>query len=424
MKPTTAIVTRNRVKADGTETVYLRITFNRTAKFYDTGKSMLPEDFADMINAKRPRDEMKKQLTELQKIEQKAIDIIDKMPVFTFAQFDIRFNQDENGAAATIENSFNTYIKNLRREKRIGTAVSYEATLISLEKFCTAKKIKWPITFFDVTVQFLKDYEYWMTHEKGKSVSTVGIYLRSLRSVFNVAISENIVSKDYYPFGLKKNYKYEIPASKNIKKALTLQQVQRLYNYEAAPGSVSERMLDYWLFIYFCNGLNVKDVALLKYNNLNGDFLYFKRAKTINTKRTIENVKVPLNDITKAIIKKYGNKTISNDAYIFPILQPGISAQREYEVIQQQTKLINTHMKLIAQDLEIKNKVTTYVARHTFSTVLKQSGASIEYISEALGHSDIKTTKNYLASFEDETKIATNNALANFSRTRKIKIAE
>ena len=44
------------------------------------------------------------------------------------------------------------------------------------------------------------------------------------------------------------------------------------------------------------------------------------------------------------------------------------------------------------------------MARHTFSTVLKRSGVSTEYIQEALGHSDIKTTENYLDSFEKEVK--------------------
>ena len=53
-------------------------------------------------------------------------------------------------------------------------------------------------------------------------------------------------------------------------------------------------------------------------------------------------------------------------------------------------------MKRILKKLEIDKKVTTYVARHTFSTVLKRSGASTEFIQEALGHSNIKTTENYL----------------------------
>jgi integrase/recombinase XerD len=61
-------------------------------------------------------------------------------------------------------------------------------------------------------------------------------------------------------------------------------------------------------------------------------------------------------------------------------------------------------MKVISSKLGIEKNVTTYTARHSFSTVLKRSGASIEYISEALGHSDTKTTENYLDSFENNVK--------------------
>jgi site-specific recombinase XerD len=43
-------------------------------------------------------------------------------------------------------------------------------------------------------------------------------------------------------------------------------------------------------------------------------------------------------------------------------------------------------MRKIKTKLRIEKKVTTYVARHTFSTVLKRSGVSTEFIEESLGH--------------------------------------
>jgi integrase/recombinase XerD len=59
---------------------------------------------------------------------------------------------------------------------------------------------------------------------------------------------------------------------------------------------------------------------------------------------------------------------------------------------------------VVAKRAGIDKKATTYVARHTFSTVLKRSGASTEITQEALGHTDIKTTESYLGSFDRETK--------------------
>jgi len=46
--------------------------------------------------------------------------------------------------------------------------------------------------------------------------------------------------------------------------------------------------------------------------------------------------------------------------------------------------------------------------------VLKRSGSNIAYISESLGHNDLKTTENYLASFEKEERIKNASFLTNF----------
>ena len=85
-------------------------------------------------------------------------------------------------------------------------------------------------------------------------------------------------------------------------------------------------------------------------------------------------------------------------------MEPGSSPLQQYELMQLFVSFINDWIKRILKNLEINKKGTTYVARHTFSTVLKRSGVSTEYIQEALGHSDIKTTENYPDSFEKEVK--------------------
>jgi site-specific recombinase XerD len=60
-------------------------------------------------------------------------------------------------------------------------------------------------------------------------------------------------------------------------------------------------------------------------------------------------------------------------------------------------------MAAISKALNYDN-ISTYTARHSYATVLKRSGANIAFISESLGHSDLRTTENYLASFEQEER--------------------
>jgi site-specific recombinase XerD len=69
-------------------------------------------------------------------------------------------------------------------------------------------------------------------------------------------------------------------------------------------------------------------------------------------------------------------------------------------------------MKKISEEVGLSDVITTYWARHSFSTYLKRKGVSVEVISEALGHSSIKTTRTYLDSFTDETLEKTAELLA------------
>jgi len=63
---------------------------------------------------------------------------------------------------------------------------------------------------------------------------------------------------------------------------------------------------------------------------------------------------------------------------------------------------VNGHLEKIGRSLGIDLKLTTYVARHSYATVLKRSGVSTSIISESLGHSSERVTQVYLDSFENK----------------------
>lgn len=63
---------------------------------------------------------------------------------------------------------------------------------------------------------------------------------------------------------------------------------------------------------------------------------------------------------------------------------------------------INGELKVLASELEIEADMTTYVARHSFASILKNYGVNVSLISEMLGHTDLKTTQIYLDSFEND----------------------
>ncbi len=248
------------------------------------------------------------------------------------------------------------------------------------------------------------------------SKTTIGIYTRALRTIFNEADANGIIRKDKcYPFGRRK---YQVPTSRNKKKALELNHIEQIYYYK--PSCESEKKAKaYWLFCYFSNGINPKDVALLKYKNIQEEYIVFERAKTERTSRSDPKpIVVYITEEIAAIIEELGNKDKRPENYIFPILYEGVTPLRQYDLVQFFVRFINDWMAKICENLGIDKKATTYVARHSFATVLKRSGASTEVIQEALGHEDIRTTENYLDSFGNDTKKEIAGKLTAFKKRR------
>ena len=92
----------------------------------------------------------------------------------------------------------------------------------------------------------------------------------------------------------------------------------------------------------------------------------------------------------------------SNKPYLFPILS--ISHRTEQQKLNRLHKVItkvNKALKCIGEELNIPIKLTTYVARHSYATVLKRAGVATSIICESLGHSSEKVTQIYLDNFEN-----------------------
>lgn len=151
--------------------------------------------------------------------------------------------------------------------------------------------------------------------------------------------------------------------------------------------------VDLFSFSYFSAGINFIDMAYLTRDNIKEDKLEYSRAKT--KKKII----IPLQKEAVEIITKYGD---TSPVYIFPIFTSFHKtdvqkANRLHKVLAK----VNTALKRIGEELCLPQKLTTYVARHSFATVLKRAGVSTSIISESLGHSSEKITQIYLDSFEN-----------------------
>lgn len=392
---TSIVLVKKRAKKNDKYPIKLRVTCDRDWRLYGLNIDLTEDDFKK-VNLKNPRGIYKDLKLDFSEIEKKAKKIIESIENFSFDEFKAKFYR-KSADTRNVYYHYGSVIKKLEGEGRIGTAGNYNNSLSSIKKF-SGKDGR--LDFSKITVNFLEKYEKWMKDE-GNSVATIGFYLRPLRAICRIGIKEGGMNPEQYPF---EKGKYQIPTKRNVKKALNMGEITALVNFERKEFSLTDKAIDFWMLSYLCNGANIKDLLKLKYRDIGNEAITFIRAKTERSKKDQEAVIVPLIDPIKELIEKWGNKPKDPDKFVFPVLNDEITPAQEYERMKRFVKKINKNIQPVAESLGISKKVTTYVARHSFSTTLKRAGASTELIKESLGHSSVNTTENYLDSFENEVK--------------------
>lgn len=378
----------------------------RKQKLYPTNFEFTKEEFEAVWKTNKPKKKYQDDRLLLHEVEKKANDVAKALPYFTFKSFEQTLFYKGPTGKNDVAYYYNKAIEQYKKNNQIGTASNYDCSIKSLLKFHKKESL----TFEHITIQWLKDYENNLVEDLERSPTTVGIYLRPLRAIFNTAISDKVVDIEEYPFGKRK---YSIPSPKSVKKALNREQLKLLFESEP-QNSEQIKAKDFWFFSYANNGMNFKDIVNLKYKNIDGDTIKFKRAKTINTNKKQAPVTIFLNDFTREVIKKYGNANMSPNSFIFTIIDLKDSPENKHTKLKNFTRFVNQHIEKFAKSIGIDVGISTYWARHSFATNAIRNGASLEFVSEALSHSNLKTTIGYFAGFEDEKKREFANTIMKF----------
>jgi integrase len=383
-----------RYKLVNTEKASIKVcvSYKRKRAYYLTGIRLTAEEWKSIDTSKsreliQSRNNLENTFSKVKHFAHKL------MENGKFSLDNLRARMDST-ACISVKDTILNKVKKLEHIEAFGTADTYISAYLSFSNYRGDA-----LRFEDITVSWLNGYEKHMLTQ-GKSYTTIGIYLRNLRAIFNEAIDAGIIDATLYPFGKRK---YEIPTSVGRKLALSLSQIKQIKEYEYDENSAGAYYRDLWLFSYLCNGANFKDILQLKYGDIQGDEISFLREKTKRTSKEKKEVIAFITPEMWDIIKRRGNANTDKENYIFAHLNCIHDPVKRRNIIKDVIKRTNKSMKQLGATLGIPD-LTTYVARHSYATVLKRSGANIAFISESLGHSDIKTTENYLASFESDER--------------------
>lgn len=387
------------VNKKGTYPVKIKVYFQGKPKYYPTGICMsTKEELEEVLESKSKKN------IEIQYIIHKEfnrilknVDILVERGTFSFSNLNNMLGKNIGG---TLNEMISAKIKELENEEKFGTSAFYKGTLSLLKRY-----MKHDVPINEVTVEWLNGLEKFIL--KTANQTTVAMNMRNIRATMNIAKQVGVIRESDYPFG---RGKYQIKEGSGKKKALNKKQLKAIAEYR--DGSMTtEFYRDLWLFIYFCNGLNVADLISLKFSDIQNGEISFIRKKTKDRTRDVKRIYAAITPEMYSIINKWGNDP-KKSVYIFPFLKPGDSAWEHEKKKKNHTKLINKRMKMIGEKLNL-GKITTYVARHTYATVLRNEGVPISIISPMLGHSSVTTTEIYLADLESEYR-AKNASLLSF----------
>ena len=394
MKATVEVVCyKSKPLKDGTFPLTLRVTTDRKRKYVSLGLS-LHEKFWDFEKSKPKRNcPNKEQIERL--IAAKTAEYNDLIVEMTAQQREYTVETlvshfHNQVRCATVVELYDKLIDDMKRGGKLGNAGVYKYSRTSLLKF-TGQRLQIP--FSDIDAVWLRRYENWL-RTSGCGDTTISQLFRTLRSVFNKAVELQLVKRDYYPFDAYKVSKFD---TRTKKRAITKEDVRKVIALDLSQGYPSERLArDIFVFSYFGAGINFADIALLKYGNVRDGRVQYVR------KKTGKPINFLLTEEMRNIIAKYQRQGQTDEDYIFPILDRRVhrTEQQRYDRTHKVLTNTNRWLRKIGQRVGIEH-LTTYVARHTFATVLKRSGVNIAIISESLGHSDLSTTQIYLDSFEN-----------------------
>lgn len=385
---------RSKLLSNGEAPLMVKITKNGKRSLKSLGVSVNPKYWnfeRDKLKSNCPnRTHIVSIITNaLQKYQAIQLDMEAKNEDYTASE--ILTNTPTKTTNVTVEYFLTSHIQQLKDSGKVGNSYAYLNLRTTLHNFY-GKKLNF--LFNTVDVAFCNRFEAWMRKNKFED-TTMHYYFRTLRATYNKAVEVKCADHAKSPFI---EYKLNRFNTKTKKRAVSKESVKKILVMDCSAMNEKARLAhDVFSFSYYCGGISLVDVANLTPSNIMDGRLIYERQKTHGM------INLVMLDEAKRIVAHYADYQ-RQSGYLFPILDSRvhITPMQKFNRVRKLCRQINKELHSIADKLKIKENVTTYVARHSFATVLKKSGVNIGIISQALGHQDIKTTQIYLSKFDDE----------------------
>lgn len=288
--------------------------------------------------------------------------------------------------------STRSFIPSLRSCKSPATIRNYITAINALAEFDA-------IEAREMNEYTIADFQAYLL--KTRCRNTASCYIRSIRSLYNMMADKGIVTQCHL---------FRMVSTSNArtrKRAISTEQLKRVKSLSINKITTLYMYRDFFLFSVYAFGMPFVDLAHLRKSNITNDTIIYERAKTKQTLR------IPINSKMREIMMRYWH---DDSPYVFPILaDDATDSIKSFWHYQYQLARYNRYLKVLAQKVGIES-ITSYVARHTWASVALRLHVDVSAISQAMGHSNLKTTQIYLKELDDNTMKTISNRICSVVR--------
>ena len=274
---------------------------------------------------------------------------------------------------------------------RPGTAKTYRDALSSFARFRQGTDI----ALDELNAEMMTLYEAWMK-SRGLKRNSSSCYLRTLRTLYRKAVEMGLTAD-------KGIFRHVFTGfAKTSKRAIPLESIRAIRLLRLPEGSPLTFARDMFILSIYLQGISFVDLAYLRKSDIRNGILQYDR------KKTRQSLNIGWEPSMQAIVETYAHLT-TESPYLLPIITHADGTERrQYEKAEHN---INRNLKKIGRMAGLRIPLTTYVARHTWATTMRDMGYDLSIVSTGLGHDSLKTTQIYLSSIDTTTVMKANKKM-------------
>ncbi len=281
-------------------------------------------------------------------------------------------------------------LSELEKRGQYATFGAYKTAVNKFEVYVHGVLGRKRLPFPRIDLDLLRGFQTELVSVHKNKVNTVHKNMTAIQAILVEAIKEGLFPQEKNPF-----YHIKLRKERSAKPSLSLEEFKSLEIADLPAGLISE-VRDRFIFAVYAGGMRISDIFLIRVEDIKqirGEwrFAYMQR-------KTNKPVFMTLLPRAEKILRKTGWPDRDPKERIFNVIPSSVedNSQEMFRLISSKTALSNKYLVKITNRLGLPVRLSTHIARHTFSNIIDEKGVSVRKTSALLGHSNITTTENYL----------------------------